>query len=136
MTNTNHPSTKDDDIDKLDEINNLLGELLKKVATWGYYKLEDPGMLEHRTKDGSAVSPKKAEAQLTAFISREIAEILGEDEPETWYNKDLVEKGNDYERRFLTEELPKRSKNTLRAKQRATAKSKGYNLEQFKEGGE
>jgi hypothetical protein len=48
-----------------------------------------------------------------------VVEAVGEDQPETWFNKDLVKVGNEYERKFITKEAPKRYRNKLRAEIRA-----------------
>ena len=58
------------------------------------------------------------EQALSTYIDSVVEQVIGEDEKEIWYNKDLVENGNDYERKFLIEELPKRSRNELRAELR------------------
>lgn len=52
-----------------------------------------------------------------------VEELIGEDETETWFNRDLIEKGNEYERRFMLEEVPKRAKNKLKAELRQALRS-------------
>ena len=43
--------------------------------------------------------------------------VVGEVVTETWYNKYLIEPGNEYERKFLIEEAPVRYQNKLKKEQ-------------------
>ena len=67
----------------------------------------------------------KGRADLLALIRTEkqklLAEVgervVGEVVTETWYNKYLIEPGNEYERKFLIEEAPVRYQNKLKKEQ-------------------
>lgn len=65
---------------------------------------------------------KVIDAHYKAQASKDMADVIGEDESETWYNKDLIT----VDQKLVETSI--RRRNHLRKRQRKTAASKGYGI--------